>query len=240
LECAHQKHSIFLSHSGAQKAFVRRLRKALKSNAYLPFFDEDPDCLPKGEPFAHRIKDMCQLADVAVVVLSDEFFKRKWPMIELAIFIQEQRRRISVQESKELKVLPLFMGLSIEEFRSAERQICWLEKWNEFGATDSRIDISEWKQAVKVLGGTNGLEYCRYKTEEEYIDSIVEAIFKLVSPDFMWDDTHMKGRSKFHQVFSKLESCQACSSKNLFYLLLHPKNIHQCIVLSQLHWVSYS
>jgi hypothetical protein len=48
LESAQQKHEIFLSHSGAQKAFVRRVQDALERNAYCPFFDEDPDCLPKA------------------------------------------------------------------------------------------------------------------------------------------------------------------------------------------------
>lgn len=198
-----QEHSIFLSHSGAQKAFVRRLRNALERNAYIPFFDEDPDCVPKGEPFVHRIKIACRQTDVAVVVLSDEFLESKWPMIELAIFVEEHRRRRSVSECKELKDFPLFLGLSVEEFRKRVNQTSWLHKWKELSAKDSRIDISEWEKAVKVLGGHNGLEYCHYKNEEDYIDSIVSAIFKLVPPDLKWEDTHVKGKSKFHQVLSR-------------------------------------
>jgi hypothetical protein len=197
LESAQQKHEIFLSHSGAQKAFVRRVQDALERNAYCPFFDEDPDCLPKGEPFAHRLKTASLLADVAVVVvvLSDDFFISKWPMIELAIFIKEQKRRKSSPDLKELNILPLFMGFS--EFRNTERQTYWQNKWNEMGVGDDRIDVSVWKEALKVLGGTNGLEYYRYKNEEEYIDSIISAIFKLVTPDLKWEDSYMKGKSKF-------------------------------------------
>jgi hypothetical protein len=195
LGSAQQKHQIFLSHSGAQKAFVRRVRNALERNAYCPFFDEDPDCLPKGEPFAHRLKTASRLADVAVVVLSDDFFISKWPMIELAIFMKEQKRRKSLPDLKELNILPLFKGLSVEEFRKTKRQTRWQKKWNEM--RDDRIDVSEWKEALKVLGGTNGLEYCRYKNEEEYIDSFMSAIFKLVTPDLKWEDSYMKGKSKF-------------------------------------------
>lgn len=195
MESAEQKYSIFLSQSGAQKPFVRRVRNALVRNAYLPFFDEDPDCLPKGEPFVQKIKDASQLTDVAVVVLSDEFFKSKWPMIELAIFIKEQRRR-SLPECKELKILPLLMGLSVEEFRNPERRISWLTEWKGLGTTD--IVVSEWEGAVKVLGSHNGLEYWKYKNEEDYIDSVVSNFFKLVPPDLKWEDTDVKGKSKLH------------------------------------------
>lgn len=48
------------------------------------------------------------------------------------------------------------------------------------------------------------LEYCQYKNEEEYIDSTMSAIFNLVSPDLMWEDTHVKEKSKFHQVLKSL------------------------------------
>ena len=174
------KRNKFLSHSGAQKAFVRRLRNTLESNAYLPYFDENPDCLRKGEAFAQHIKIACRLTDVGVV-LSDEFLKSKWPMIKLAIFVEEQKRR-SVPECKELKILPLFFGLSVKEFPEPIRQSSWLQEWKELSCTDKRIDISVWEEVVKVLGGHNGLEYCHYQNED-YIRSIVSAIFNLVPPD---------------------------------------------------------
>jgi hypothetical protein len=201
LGCGEQKHSIFLSHSGAQKAFVRRLRNALERNAYFPFFDEDPDCLRKGEPFVQHIKDAARHADVGVVVLSDEFFNSKWPMIELAIFTEEQRRRRSTLGCRELNIVPLFMGLSVEEFRNQDRRLGWFNKWHELGVTDSRIDASKWEEALGVLGGINGINYSDFKNEEEFINSIVSAIFKLVPPDLKWEDTHVKGKLKHHQVF---------------------------------------
>lgn len=93
---------------------MRRVRDALERNAYCPFFDEDPECLPKGEFFSPQIKTACELTDVAVLVLSDEFFTSKWPMIELSIFIREQMRR------EGMKILPLFMKVS--RLRSFEIQ----------------------------------------------------------------------------------------------------------------------
>ena len=207
------KRNIFLSHSGAQKAFVRRLRIALESNAYLPFFDENPDCLRKGEAFAQHIKIASRLTDVGVVVVSGEYLRSKWPMIELAIFVEEQKRRRSVGECKELKILPLFWGLSVKEFREAMRQSSWLQEWKELSCRDNRIDISAWEEAVKVLGGHNGLEYCDYKTEEDYIGSIVSAIFYLVPPDLKLEDSHVKGKGRSHQVLWKALSCEGCSYK---------------------------
>ena len=146
-------------------------------------------------------------------------------MIELAIFIKEQKRRKSLPDRKELKILPLFMGFSVEEFRNTERQTCWQNKWNEIRVGDDRIDVSVWKEALKVLGGTNGLEYCRYKNEEEYIDSIMSAIFKLVTPDLKWEDSYMKGKSKFHQVLSGNLCFLRCDCKRLSYLPNCPSKI---------------
>lgn len=208
-----QKHSIFLSHSGAQKPFVRRLRNALQQNAYLPFFDEDPDCLLKGEPFAQNLKVAARLTDVAVVVLSDEFFRSKWPMIELGIFIEEQLRRRSVQGCKELRILPLFLGLSVEEFRNEDKRLVWRNKWYELGATDSRIDVSLSEVALGALGGINGIKYGDFRNEEECIINITSAIFKLVPPDLKWEDRHVKGKLKFQKVLSKLSACRLCSCK---------------------------
>ena len=185
---------------------MRRVRDALERNAYCPFFDEDPECLPKGEFFSPQIKTACELTDVAVLVLSDEFFTSKWPMIELSIFIREQMRR------EGMKILPLFMGFSVKEFRNTERQEYWQNKWNELRIGDDDIDVL--KKALKVLGGINGLEYCRYKNEEEYIESIMSAIFKLVTPD-VWDDSYVKGKSKFRQVLTENLYCLRYSCKSL-------------------------
>ncbi|KAG0624136.1 hypothetical protein M758_3G226900 [Ceratodon purpureus] len=204
LERTEQKHSIFLSHSGAQKAFVRRLRDALVRNAYHPFFDEDPDSLPRGEPFVQHLKVAARLADVAIVVLSDEFLSSKWPMVELAIFIEEQMRRKSDLGCRQLNIFPLFMGLSVEEFRNPERRLGWLNKWHELAATDTRIDASKWEEALGVLGGINGVKYSDFKNEEQYINCIVSAIFKLVPPDLRWEDTHVKGKLKLHQAITNM------------------------------------
>lgn len=182
---------------------MRRLYNALEHNGYYTFFDENSDCLPGGEPFAPLIKDAARLANVAVVILSDEFFQSKWPMIELAIFVEEQCQREKSPKCRELKILPLFMGLSVEEFRKSERERKWCEKWSEFAAADSRIEIAKWIQALKVLGRINGIERWKFRNEEEYIERIVSTICNLVPPDKRWDDSHVKGKSKFYQVLVK-------------------------------------
>ena len=209
LRSAQQKHSISF---GTQKQFVRRVRDALVRNGYFPSFDEDPECLPKGEFFAPQIKTACELTGVAVLVLSAEFFTSKWPMIELSIFIREQKR-----EEREgrgcMKIFPLFMGFSVKEFRNIQRQEYWQNKWNEMRIGDDRIVVL--KEALKVLGGSNGLEYYGYKNGEEYVDSIMSSIFNLVTPDVKWDDFYVNGKSKLHQVLTEYlcrlrYSCKVC------------------------------
>lgn len=48
-----------------------------------------------------------------------------------------------------------------------------------------------------------------------YSHIIVSAISKLVSPDLKWEVTHMKGKSKFHQVRSEMLACQTFSCRIL-------------------------
>ena len=90
------------------------LRKVLWRNfmkiwrTFIPvvlYFDKDGDSLPKGEKFLNRISFPARECWVAVVVIPESYFRHKWPMKELPIFLQAQR------QSSELKVLPLFYKL---------------------------------------------------------------------------------------------------------------------------------
>lgn len=81
------KHKVFLSHSGKQKPFVRKLHKLLKQHCFNPFFDQDSDSLPKGKKFASLIIEAAKICQVAVVVFSEDYLSSKWPMIELEKFV---------------------------------------------------------------------------------------------------------------------------------------------------------
>jgi hypothetical protein len=117
------QYKIFLSHAGMEKDFVEQLKEDLdKIYPGRIFFDKDAGSLPYGVNFPERILDAPRNCEVAVNVISESYFKRKWPMIELAEFVSSQ------SQFPKLKILPLFYKLTVEELKRPERQKEWFEK----------------------------------------------------------------------------------------------------------------
>jgi hypothetical protein len=135
--------TIFLSHSGAQKNFVEQLCEDLKHAKMSAFFDKRPESLPKGEVFAPLIFEAAEQCELAVVVVSDEYFSRsKWPMLELCAFVKSSKCKV---------ILPLFFGLSFKDFGNLERRERWFETWHAWAQADARIREEDWKNALKEL-----------------------------------------------------------------------------------------
>ena len=187
---------MFLSHSGADKAFVRYLCRRLISVHHYPFVDVREDSLPLGDKFADIIFQASKQCRLAIVVVSDDYFMSKWPMLELASFVEAKDG-----VNPKMKILPLFYKLTVVEFKEPERQRVWIHKWERLKKSDKRVDISSWENALRVLGGHNGVVYCGTgQTEDEYIESIVQSVFRLVPPDVLYDDSHVKGGTHLLKV----------------------------------------
>lgn len=165
------RHTIFLSHSGAQKNFVEQLCEDLERAKQVPFFDKRPDSLPKGEKFAQLIFQAARQCQLAIVVVSEEYFSRsKWPMLELVAFVQAGK----------CTILPLFLGMSCKEFGDLKRRELWFERWNEWAQEDPRIQIDVWKEALRDLDGRNGLEYSEALGEVAYRKEVVATACTIV------------------------------------------------------------
>lgn len=184
------KHKVFLSYSGAQRNFTEQLCKDLEAEHYFPFFDRQSNSLPKGEKFPHLIFEAARRCHVAVLVLSNEFFTRsKWPMLELSAFVQAQ----NTSTNNHLKILPLFLGISVKKFKQASRRNGWRRVWEKWKTTDAKnIDVEEWIKATKSVDSQNGLEYIKGDGEVKYRTKVVDAIRKLVRPDLRWDVSHVQ------------------------------------------------
>jgi hypothetical protein len=194
-------YKIFLSHSGAQKEFVWHLCEALEQRGHNPFFDKLPSCLPKGEQFPKLILKAAHQCEMAVVVVSEEYFMSKWPMIELHAFVQA----IKMKSNTKLKILPLFYGLSICEFLDEKRQKRWFQMWKNWAKDDpkERIKVDEWKEALDLLRSYNGISYARELQEiVPYRNEIVSHICGSISPDIKWYDSHVQGKSNICKVRS--------------------------------------
>jgi hypothetical protein len=196
------KHKIFLSHSGAQKNFTWQLCEDLGNVNHFPFFDRRDDSLPKGEKFPPLIIDAAQKCRVAVLVISDEFFTRsKWPMTELNEFVKAQG-----STNPDLKILPLFLGITMEQFKEKERQDRWFGEWQKMAGAYGRIDVENWKVALsKIPGGINAMEYSGLaEGEVEFRKKVVKAICKLVPPNVMYDVSDIQSMERLCEVSVKL------------------------------------
>ena len=193
------KHKVFLSHSGKDKAFVSHVDHRLRSVHHYPFFDVREDSLPRGDKFADIIFQACKQCRLAIVVVSNDYFMSKWPMLELVSFVEAKDG-----VNPEMKILPLFYKLSVAEVKDPERQRIWFEKWKLFKESDKRVDILRWKNALRVLGGQNGAVFCGTgQTEDEYIESIVQSVFRSVPPDVLYDISHVKGGTYLREVSNR-------------------------------------
>lgn len=95
------KFDVFLSHAGTEKLGPIGDLHAAFSRDY-PHIQCFLDCLDlqKGQPNGDDMKLYARTASAAVVYLSPAYLIRKWPFLELCIFFDERRRRLSIGDSE--------------------------------------------------------------------------------------------------------------------------------------------
>jgi hypothetical protein len=188
------KHSIFLSHSGAQKSFVKQLCMDIEEHDRSPFFDQSRDSLPIGCDFPSSIFKAIEQCQVAVVVLSKEFFLRtKWPMLELATLV---KRKI---HDSSLTIMPVFLGMTHAQCRDKGNHDRWLRLWRSWAEKDNRVIVEDWEAVFKVFGYTNNILLNGFD-EVKCRQEIVDAICREVPPNTRCDDSHVQGRSRLYEV----------------------------------------
>lgn len=120
---------------------MEQLSEDLEKYQCFPFFDKCSLSLLKGKKYVELILKATQQCQMAVVVVSKEYFASKWPMIDLHAFVQ------ALKSNSKLEILLLFLGLSILEFQDQTRLERWFNMWEGWAKIDERIIINEWKDA---------------------------------------------------------------------------------------------
>lgn len=163
-----------------------------------PFFDQRIDSLPLGERFPDAIFRAAKQCQVAVAVLSEEFFTSKWPMLELVAFMEEQKLGVN----KGLKILPLFFKISLTELKDSTRRNKWFSLWEGWARADGRIKIDRWKYALEELPKFNGIGYVEQgEGDSSYRNKVAEALCELVQPDVRWGNAgDVQGRLRICRV----------------------------------------
>lgn len=189
------KHKIFLSHSGAQKAFVEQLCVDLERCDRHPFFDKRRHSLGIGDHFPNIIFQAIRQCQVGVLILSEDFFTRtKWPMLEMAALVETKKL------DPELVIMPVFLGISREQCRNVDNHCRWLSVWLEWAQVDPRVNVEKWKESLSLFGPTNGALYNNSLGEVKFRQDLVEAICERVRPETRWDDSHVQGRTRLCKV----------------------------------------
>ena len=160
------------------------------------FFDKCRDSLPVGKNFPDLIFETIKQCEVGVVVLSEEYFTRsKWPMHELNAMVKAQK------ENANMTIVPVFLDISREQCRDECHIQEWVSKWYGWAEADKRVDVEEWKQALRVFGPINDLSCVGGAPGEvQCREEIVQAICKLVPPNTIMDDSYVQGRSRLCKV----------------------------------------
>ncbi|KAG0592572.1 hypothetical protein KC19_1G263300 [Ceratodon purpureus] len=189
------KHRIFLSHSGVQKPFVEQLCEDLENAGHFPFFDRRPESLPKGEKFPDLIMQAARECHVAVVVLSMDYLHSKWPMIELIQFI----KRIKIGMPTNLKILPLFYKVGVEDVKREIDHIAWV--WKKRATEDKRLEevADNCSSYLRYITSING-EVFSGESELAYRRVIVGSICRLIPPTLLFDLSMMQGRDRLCDV----------------------------------------
>ncbi|XP_057868038.1 protein VARIATION IN COMPOUND TRIGGERED ROOT growth response-like [Cryptomeria japonica] len=182
---------VFLSHSGKQKNFVRQLYRDLTNQGVSCFFDQDRESLPLGEDFPSRIFEAAKTCKVAVLLLSMDFLESKWPMQELAAFVEAKKKT-----NLDLKILPLFFQISPDALKNITADD---EKWKQL--EKSEVKRAEWHQALSAIRPINGLNFIEGDDEVKFRDEIVKGIWHLLpTPSPRYHVPCMQGQARMCQV----------------------------------------
>lgn len=114
---------MFLSHTGAQKGFVEQLNLDLQQPDCHSFFDLRQEYLPTWVKFPPLIIQAVHLYEVGVVIISKEFVRRKWAMLELVEMVRKKGR------GDEITIITIF-------FWCISR---WPQRWIKLELMEGRV-----------------------------------------------------------------------------------------------------
>jgi hypothetical protein len=124
--------------------------------------------------FPDHLVQKIENTDLGIVIVSEEFFQKKWPMIELMRFME----LYMVPKPPKLRVLPVFYKLAPEAVRKHVEDEDWKKCWMEMSTERHPIDWEKCTKVVKTLCGMNGVQYIYgdRSHEDKFIGDIKKAV----------------------------------------------------------------
>ncbi|KAG0619625.1 hypothetical protein M758_4G153000 [Ceratodon purpureus] len=165
---------IFLSLAGGENGASRNFTESLSNDLRLTWryklklisvFLDSRD-LQGGRPFPPDIQTALNKTRVGIVVVTEDYFTRKWPMTELLYLVASTEKN-----GNKVRILPLFYKLSKAQVIDRLDSQSWDEVWMKMSSKAHPIDVKECRKAVKILCDTTGIIY-------KYNDPACEADYR--------------------------------------------------------------
>ena len=99
----HWSWDVFICHAGKDKRFGQRLHERLLQHGLRAFLDQES--LVVGMAAPQSLEEAVKATQIAVVLLSEQFFAKAWPKRELRWFLEDSC------ESR-LAIIPVFLGVT--------------------------------------------------------------------------------------------------------------------------------
>ena len=142
----YKEYDVFLSHANKDKdSFVRNLKKELEKLGISIFYDEDS--LSWGDDWEKRINDALSKCEFAIVILSKNFFGRKWTEKELSSLLD--RKNALGQKL----ILPILHGVSIRTINKKYPQLSSIQAIQTATVSNKDIAVLFANQLIKRLKG---------------------------------------------------------------------------------------
>ena len=125
-------YEVFLSHTGKQKfSYVDTIFNQFQPYPTKVFFDIKT--LYAGDPAKEQMKYAALNCNVAIVVLSKDFLKKKWPLLELSLFAARLRKKTLLSQSPKNLIFSTEEKLDLEfsllfDFYDQEEKAAWADR----------------------------------------------------------------------------------------------------------------
>jgi hypothetical protein len=175
----------FISHVGGGnqegKIFPDRLHDKMTKSWKRKFFIRvfiDRSILRLDLPFPPQILEELDKTDIGMVLVTPDFFTRKWPMIELVAFVESFERNSNMR-----RVLPLYYRMTVNQVRDHLVTGVWDVEWTRMSTRgDHPLSVERCRHAVQTLCCFTGVEYNGddLGREKEYIKEILKLVGRIV------------------------------------------------------------
>ena len=174
---------IFLSHSGKQKFVVggifRQLRRILRDRPdSTVFFDRSAGSIRFGGNIFDTIATAIKSCKVGVLVLSPDFLRYKWPMIELEWLYER-----TLDEDDPISLYPIFYDTR-DINKALKSETASLDKWKKTWKAfkEGVVNVRKWAQYVVQVKQMRGMILKPNETVELQLYNIAMRIAEMLPP----------------------------------------------------------